>query len=259
MSEDFWSTLGDVATALAFIVVAWQAFLTRRALLVAQHALTASQSVALDTARTRMDAQAPDVAVRISGVEWPPKAWTSAGMPVGTFPAGHEWHFPIKQEERLVLQAPLRVENSGNRHVAVEYDGDIVRDVDGQPQQPAASHLLWPQQRSLANPSLYLQRAFTLKELSENHEARAAGRPLPHRVTGTVTVHDGRDNGVSDVWHLELTGCPVRPDWYRDGIWFIDTDTGEDSLDFEPYPTAQRIYWVSRRQQQRLPEPTYIP
>ncbi|MEU1180635.1 hypothetical protein ABZ464_23845 [Streptomyces sp. NPDC005820] len=263
MSETVWVAIGSLGTAAAFCVIAYQSALMRKtvkvsqdALQVAQNALVASETVAIDAARTRLDAEAPVVNVRFTEVEWPPYAWTPSGMPVGHWPNGHEWHFPEKENDRIVLQARVVVENQGDRYVNVEYDGDLVKEVERR-DRPATPHALWPRSGNGVNSNLFLQKEFTIKELSENYEARQAGRQLPHRVTGTITVHDSRDNGVTDTWELELTGCPVRPIESRAGIWVIDTDTGSDAWEYVSHPPYERTYWISRRRGHRLPDPAY--
>lgn len=263
MSDTFWTALSACATAAAFIAVAWQSVLTRSAVVTAQRALIASEAVALDAARGRLDVEAPNVTVKISEVPWPPLAWTSHGMPVQPFPPGSDvWHFPEKENERLVLQAKVVVENKGAKHVSVEYGGDFVVSVDNRP-RPATQHLLWPDGRGgSATNSLYLQGDFTIKELSENFEAHQAEQRLPHRVVGTVTVHDGRDNGVTDTWEVELTGWPVQPHEARGSVWHVTRDdltdgSGSRSMIFQVQPSRERTYWISRARGQRLPEPMF--
>lgn len=254
MSDTPWIAAQAAAGFLAFGAVAWQAYRIRQGNQVAHRALIASEAMAIDAARARLDAQAPAVTVRLTEPAWPPHGASQFGVIAGEWPAGYEWHFPAKEDERIVLRARLDIENRNERHVCVEYDGDFVREKGGR-RQPVRSHVLGRNQR--IGPNLYLQKDFTIKELSENYEARQEDRPLPHRVTGTVTVHDSRDNGVTDAWELELTGCPVRPDKNRSGIWLVDAESGIDSLEFESHPTHQRTYWLSRRRGERLPEPTY--
>ncbi|AWZ05126.1 MULTISPECIES: hypothetical protein [unclassified Streptomyces] len=265
MSDTFWTALSATATAAAFFAVTWRSILTRRALGTAQQALAtadqaliASQAVALDAARTRLDGQAPTVSVRIHEVPWPPLAWTPHGMPVNPWPNGYEWHFPAMQEERIVLQACIEVQNHAQSHVTLDCQGDLYVAVEQRP-TAAGSSLLFPEQRVRR---LFLQKDFTIKELSENYEAQQAGRPLPHRVEGSITVHDGRDNGVTDAWDLELTGCPVRPVEERQGLWVVAAsslpgDSGADLLEYEVQPPRRRIYWVSRQRGEQLPEPTF--
>ncbi|MFD6872916.1 MULTISPECIES: hypothetical protein [unclassified Streptomyces] len=265
MSDTFWTALSATATAAAFLAVTWQSILTRRAvgtaqraLITADRALVASQAVALDAARTRLDARAPTVSVRIHEVPWPPKAWTPHGMPVGPWPIGHEWHFPATQGDRIVLQACIEVKNHAQSHLTLDCEGDLYLAVDRVP-TAATSRMLFPGERIR---SLYLQKDFTIKELSENYEALQAGQPLPHRVKGTIAVHDDRDNGVTDMWDIELTGCPVRPVGERQGVWVIAAsslpgDSGEDCLEYAVQPPRTRTYWISRQRHERLPEPMF--
>ncbi|MYT19988.1 hypothetical protein GTW69_06735 [Streptomyces sp. SID7760] len=265
MSDTFWTALSATATAAAFVAVTWQSFLTRRAVVTAQRALVtadqaliAAQAVALDAARTRLDGQAPAVSVRLHDVQWPPYAWTPHGMPVNPWPNGYKWHFPAMEEERIVLQAHIAVQNHGPVHVTLGFQGDLYFATDPRP-SAATSNLLFPGQRI---HTLVLQKDFTIKELSENYEARQAGLPLPHRAEGSVTAHNGSDNGVTDVWDVVLTGCPVRPVAERQGLWEVATsslpnDSGEDLLEYEVQPSRRRMYWVSRRRGEQLPEPIF--
>ncbi|MEV7513199.1 hypothetical protein AB0O57_35120 [Streptomyces sp. NPDC091201] len=179
-------------------------------------------------------------------------------MPVNPWPNGHKWHFPAAQDERIVLQAYIAVENIGQSHVTVDFQGDLYFVADERP-IVTASRLLSSRESIW---SLVLQKDFTIKELSENYEARQEGRPLPHRVVGTITAHDGRDNGVTDEWHFELTGCPVRPVEERQGLWEVaassrPNDSGEDLLEYEVQPPRRRTYWISRRRGEQLPEPSF--
>lgn len=60
------------------------------------------------------------------------------------------------------------------------------------------------------SPDVYLQREFTIKELSENFTAKQAGQELPHKVLGTVTAEDDRDNGSTDRWETGADRLPSR-------------------------------------------------
>lgn len=190
MSDTLWTAIGSIGTALGFAGVVWQGYLTRAALKV-------SQLVAADAIRSRLDSQAPKVTLTLNPPPWEPLAWTSLGMPCNTWPPGHTWHFPAAQDgaNRLVLQQVLVLENLSERRVEVRFGGDlVVADEDRRP-RPADVIVLEPGERS---GDVYLQRDFTIKELSENYEARRAGQELPHKVCGVVTVEDDRDNGSTD-------------------------------------------------------------
>ncbi|MGW2050829.1 hypothetical protein ACWCPF_37500 [Streptomyces sp. NPDC001858] len=210
MSETFWDALGSISTTLAFGVVAWQGYLTYGALKV-------SQLMTADAIRSRLDSQAPAVSLKLTPPPWEPQAWNNTGMPCSTWPQGHTWHFPAEQEgsNRLVLQQVLVLENLSDRRVQARFDGDlVVADEDRRP-TAAGVILLEPGETSR---KVYLQREFTIKELSENFTAKQAGQELPHKVLGTVTAEDDRDNGSTDRWELMLTGCPVEPVPDREGL-----------------------------------------
>ncbi|WP_432063411.1 hypothetical protein [Streptomyces sp. S1] len=261
MNEDTWTAISAVATAasavttaLAFGAVVWQSRLTRKALRV-------SQDVALDTARSRLDAGAPQVTVRLEEPTWPPLAPAQFGMPLGPWPATHSWHFPRGQDDRIFLQAEVVIENHGSWPVQVQFDGDLVTPVgEDRRIRPAPSPALVPGRDASGAPGalrVFLQKAYTIQEFTENHDAHEAGQPLPHTVTGTVTVHDDRDNGVVDTWNLLLTGHPVMPDPNRGSVWIvvpehIDGPSGRRSLTYDLLPPRERTYWVSRRRQEPL-------
>ncbi|WP_330467611.1 hypothetical protein OG547_21155 [Streptomyces longwoodensis] len=264
MSDNFWTALSALATTAAFVVVAWQSVLTRsavvtaqKALATAERALIASEAVALDAARSRLDERAPEVSVRMHDVPWPPYAWTPSGMPVNPWPNGYEWYFPAKENERIVLQAGITVQNHGRSHLTLDFEGDLFFEADHRP-RAATSNVLFPEQ----SISLFLQKDFTIRELSENYAAHQAGRPLPYRVAGAISARDDRDNGVTDTWDVELTGCPVKPVEGRDATWVVvgsslPDDSGSNSLEYVLQPPRKRTYWISRQRGQQLPEPTF--
>jgi hypothetical protein len=252
MSDTFWVALGSIGGTLAFGGVVWQASLTRASLKV-------SQLMTADAIRSRLDSQAPGVTLKLSPPPWEPQAWTNTGMPCSTWPPGKTWHFPAEQEgaNRLVLQQVLVLENLSDRRVQARFDGDLV--VSDEDMRPSAAGvlILSPGEKS---PEVHLQRGFTIKELSENFTAKEAGQELPHKVLGTVTVADDRDNGSTDHWDLVLTGCPVEPVPDREGLWRIapwhlTEGSGLRTLGFSLLPPRQRIHWISRARGVKLPAP----
>ncbi|MCX4993778.1 hypothetical protein [Streptomyces sp. NBC_00568] len=252
MSETSWVALGSIGTILAFGVVAWQGYLTRQSLKV-------SQLMTVDAIRSRLDSQAPKVTLKLSPPPWEPLAATSMGMPINPWPTGHTWHFPAEQEgsNRLVLQQILVLENLSDRRVQARFDGDlVVADAD---RRPAAAGVILLEPDEVSR-DVYLQREFTIKELSENYAAKQAGQELAHRVVGTVTVEDDRDNGCTDRWDLLLTGCPVEPVPDREGLWMIapfhlTEGSGLRALEYNLLPPRQRIHWISRTRGIQLPSP----
>lgn len=252
MSETFWVALGSICTALAFGGVVWQGYLTRGALKV-------SQLMTADAIRSRLDSQAPEVILKLSAPQWDPLAATSSGMPCNPWPPGHTWHFPGEQDgaNRLVLQQILVLENLSDRRVQARFDGDLV--VADEDRRPTAAGVILLEPGGTSR-DVYLQREFTIKELSENFTAEQAGQELPHKVLGTVTALDDRDNGSTDRWDLVLTGSPVLPVPDREGLWMIapwhlTEGSGLRTLHYNLLPSRQRVHWISRARGIQLPAP----
>jgi hypothetical protein len=254
MSDTFWIALGAIGSTAAFFAIAYQSYETRVAVKV-------SQLIAADAVRGRLDAQVPEVTVRLSPPPWPPLARpTSGGKPVGTWPPGQAWHFPAQEagSNRIVLQQQLVLENRSERRVQARFEGNLVVFDENNRVAAAGVLLLGPGTQS---PEIYLQRDFTIKELSENFTASEAGQELPHQVLGSVTVGDDRDNGSTDRWDLVLTGSPVHPVPDREALWqlalfHIEEGDGLRTMDYSLLPPRQRIHWISRSKGIQLPPPT---
>ncbi|MFI8288611.1 hypothetical protein ACIGBL_05640 [Streptomyces sp. NPDC085614] len=245
MNEEAWTAVSAIATAAAFLVVSWQAILTRKA-------LDLSQGVALDAAWARLDNGAPQVSVHLEDPKWPLWAHSQHGMPCNEWPRGHQWHFPRDEWQSLVLQAVVVVENRSSRQIKGRFEGDLIVEQDARP-VAAPSPVLIPAADGDTPHVMrvYLQKTLTAKELSENHLADEAGQDLPHRAVGTITLHDDRDNGVVDTWTISLTGCPLRPHENLGNVWVevgdnLTGDPGRRSLTYERLPNRKRTYWVSR-------------
>ncbi|WP_329012256.1 hypothetical protein [Streptomyces sp. NBC_00690] len=149
------------------------------------------------------------------------------------------------------------LENLSDRRLEARFEGDLVIVDDNTRPSAAGVMVIEP---SDSSPEVYLQRDFTIKQLSENFLAREANEELPHKVLGTVMVADDRDNGSTDRWDLTLTGCPVVPVPDHDGLWMIapwhiSEGSGLRTLEHTLLPPRQRIHWVSRARQMQLPAP----
>ncbi|MFJ6564207.1 hypothetical protein ACIQMV_30955 [Streptomyces sp. NPDC091412] len=114
-----------------------------------------------------------------------------------------------------MLQQVLVLENLSDRRVEARFVGDLV--VWNEDRWPHAAGVIVPEPGEKSE-KVYLQRDFTINELSENLTAKQAGAHLPHRVVGTVTVEDDRNNGNTGRWDPPRTGCPVHPAPERDGM-----------------------------------------
>lgn len=178
-------------------------------------------------------------------------------MPVQPWPGDRIFEFPEKQGDRVVLQQLVRVTNASSHHVEVAFDGDLYQASENNGLTRLTGKILGPAE----GIELQLMKDFTIGEYAENHAARQADRPLPHRVTATISVHDDRDNGITDEWHLSLTGCPFQPHSTRDSAWVevpYNAVEGEGlrSLEYDLLPPRQRNHWISRSAGRRVPSPT---
>jgi hypothetical protein len=268
--SDFWVAFGSIGSTLGFFAIAWQAYLTREAL---QHSRTSveltresvkvSQLIATDAVRSRLDAQAPAVTVKLSPPPWPPLSWNNTGMPFNPWPYDHQWPFPEQQEgsNRIALQQLLVVQNRSQARVEVRFAGELFVVNENKRPEPAGSMILEPGE---TGPEVYLMDDFTIKELSENYLAREMGvEVLPHRVRGAVLVNDDRDNGTTDVWELELTGTPVQPHQSRDAVWVVTPYNivhggGLRCMEYNLLPPRRRIHWISRVEKRQLPAPEIV-
>lgn len=213
-----------------------------------------------DAIRSRLDSQAPAVKITMNEPPWEPLAASSHGMPVNPWPPEQTFHFPAQQEGqyRIALQQMLVVQNASDRRIQVRFDGDLL--IVDENKRPVAAEvmLLEPEGES---PQVFLQKEFTIKELSENYLAKQAGQALAHKVLGTITVEDDRDNGSTDRWDLVLTGCPIVPVPDRDGLWHVARyniveGSGLRTLEYSLLPSRQRIHWISRAKGIQLNAPS---
>ena len=229
MSENnFWDAWGAIGNTLASGAVVWQGYLTRGALKV-------SRLMTADAIRSRLDSQAPAITLQLSPPLWEPLAATNGntGMPCNPWPHGHTWHFPAEQDgsNRLVLQQVLVLENLSDRRMQARFVGDLV--VADEDRRPTAAGVIVLEPGETSR-DVYLQREFTIKELSENFTAKQAEQELPHKVLDTVTAEDDRDNGSTDRWDLVLTGC--RPAGPRPGRSVEDRAVAHDRGIGTAYP-----------------------
>lgn len=245
------AAVGTVASAAAAAVatglVAWQVRLARRA-------NASAHAVAIDSAKARLDAAAPELDVRVLAPVWPPLCdeRDSASH------AGSEtvWRLPRDERQTLVGMLTVELTNVGERDVEVVIGGDVrpdgeVPDSEWWPGQPIEDFLT-----PGGEPYRFrLQRTLTIRQWADNRAAQEAGRPLPHRIVGTVIAMDRRDEGVTDRWDLEMTGCPIERVPGAEDQWRLTTDASVPQwkiLAVEPV-VRQRTYWISRHRQLKYP------
>ena len=246
--------LAFVIAVLGTIVVAWQAYETHRTTTLSQRTLESNHSLAIDSARARLDQDAPRIDVYVEQVSVHPGAGLpGAGLPgePGESPAAG-WSLPADAGRLLSVQAQVRVVNlMPHRTIHLKVSG--LHD----PAKRADTEVLLVPSASLA---YYLTATFTLAQWAENWAAQHAGTALPHTAGGRVVAGDDRDEGVVDTWPLHLAARPIRPAWDGDqpGTWELTSgQAGEDWFRIAIRPLRERSYWISQSRNVPMPEPSY--
>jgi hypothetical protein len=244
-----------VATAASAAFIAWQAAETRRATRTAQGSLLAAQATALDAARARLDNQAPRVELNVEMYRWPPYTPSESGGKPQPWPAGTTWHLPRDGRQRLLVSVLVNIANHSDRHVHLAFGGDLHHSNE---QLATEDNLIFAETK---NFPLLLQSALTIAEWAQNAEAVGKGEEPPHIVRGTVTARDDRDQGVTDIWDLSVTACPIEPDPNLQGVWRVSQtlEGRPTSVKFDMHPSYRRTYWLSRGGAVALPDPLYAP
>ncbi len=243
-----WTYLAVIAALLGTGVVAWQALETHRTTSLSQQTLEASNSLAIDSARTRLDQDAPRVEVYVEQVSV--LSTGSGNMNGPRAESGAPWHLPADADRMLQVQAQVRVVN-------LMTDRTIHLKVEGLHDTAMRSNtevLLVP----AAKLAYFLTATFTLDQWAENWESQRAKNPAPNVVEGYVRAGDDRDEGVQDTWPLHLAAWPIEPAEDSDGTWRLTAGmTGNDWFEIAIRPLRERSYWISQRQKIELPVPMH--
>src|SRR5215470_6455367 len=173
-----WTYLAVIAALLGTGVVAWQAMETHRTTTLSQQTLEASNALAIDSARTRLDQNAPRVEVYVEQVSV--LSAGSGNVPGPQAESGSRWHLPADADRTLQVQAQVRVVNlMTDRTIHLKVSG-----LHDTAMRPDTEVLLVP----AAKLAYFLTATFTLGQWAENWEARRAGDPPPNCVEGYVTA-----------------------------------------------------------------------
>ncbi len=237
-----------VVGVLGTIVVAWQAYETHRTTTLSQRTLEASHSLAIDSARSRLDQDAPRIDVYVEQVSVLSGESGEAAAP--RLGAAGEWRLPADAGRLLRVQARVRVVNlMEHRTIHLKVSG--MHD----PAMRADTEVLLVPSATL---SYFLTATFTLSQWAENWEAHHAGNALPHVAEGRAIAGDDRDEGVVDTWPLRLTAWPIEPAGDEAGTWELTSGrAGEDWFRIAIRPLRERSYWISQRRNIPMPEPSY--
>ncbi|MBO0787038.1 MAG: hypothetical protein J2P33_13305 [Actinobacteria bacterium] len=242
-------TIITVAVAvLGTIVVAWQAYETHRTTTLSQQTLEASHSLAIDSARSRLDQDAPRIDVYVEQVSVLSGDSGDAAAPrVG---AVSGWRLPADDGRLLRVQARVKVVNlMSHRTIHLKVSG-----LDDPAGRADTEVLLIPS----AGLLYFLTATFALSQWAENWQAHHAGTPLPHIAAGSVIAGDDRDEGVVDTWPLSLAAWPIEPAGDKAGTWDLTSGgAGDDWFRIAIRPLRERSYWISQRRNIPLPEPSY--
>ena len=238
-----WTVAAVLVAVIGSVIVAWQAVETHRTTTLSQRTLEASNALAIDSARTRLDQDAPRIEVYVEQVS---VLAADAGAEPG--PQADRWDLPADAGQKLQVQAQVRVVNlMADRTIHLKVKG--LRDAA---MRADTEVLLVPS----AKLSYFLVATFSLGQWVENWKAHQAGDLPPNVVEGCVIAGDDRDEGVVDTWPLHLAAWPVQPAGDTDSTWqWTAGMAGDDWFRIPIRPLRERTYWISQRRQIPLPEP----
>jgi hypothetical protein len=247
-SASLWTIVTVVVAALGSAFVAWQAAETHRTTALSQLTLQVSQSLAIDSARSRLDQNAPRVDVYVEQISV--VAADSPNAPGSQIESGARWNLPAEAARFLRVQAQVSVVNlMADRTIHLK-----VRGLHDTAMRADTEVLLIPSAKLL----YFLTATFTLSQWIANWEAHHAGKALPHVAEGFVISGDDRDEGVVDTWPLDLAAWPVQPVTGSEEAWQLSAEAaGDDWFHITIRPLRERSYWISQRNKIPMPEPSY--
>ena len=240
-----WTIAAVLVAVAGSAIVAWQAWETHRTTSLGRKALDASHSLAIDSARSRLDQDAPRIDMYVEGV-----SILTAGLvdvPGSQMEPGARWNLSEDAARLLQVQARIRVKNlMSDRTTHLEVTG--LHD----PAMHADTEVLLLPKTELF---YFLTATFTLSQWAENWEAHQAGNPPPNVAEGCVISGDDRDEGVVDRWPLSLAAWPIQPAGDSGETWQLtEGTTGKDWSDIAMRPLRERSYWISQRRGIPLPD-----
>jgi hypothetical protein len=252
-SASLWTIVAVVVAVAGSVFVAWQAWETHRTTSLSQRTLEASHSLAIDSARSRLDQDAPRIDVYVEQVAvLPADPRNTPGPQPGADVAtvGARWNLPQDAARLLRVQARVRVVNLMNDrtiHLKVKGLQDPALRVDTEVLLVPAAKLFY-----------FLSATFTLTQWVANWESHQAGEPPPNIAEGCVISGDDRDEGVVDTWPLRLAAWPIQPTEDSDSTWQLTRGiAGDDWFQLAIRPLRERSYWISQRNNIPMPEPSY--
>ena len=244
-SPGAWTIAAFVVAAAGAAIVAWQAWETHRTTALGQKALDANAALAIDSARSRLDQDAPRVDVYVEGVSILTNGLPD--LPGAQIEPGARRDLTQDGARSLQVQARVKVRNlMGDRTTHLKVTG--LRDPA---MNAGAEVLLLPTTERI----YFLTATFTLGQWAENWKSHRDGEPAPNVAEGCVISGDDRDEGVVDRWPLRLAAWPIQPDGDSGGTWQLTAATaGKDWFIIAMRPLRERSYWISQQRGIPLPD-----
>ena len=244
-SPGAWTIAAFVVAAAGAAIVAWQAWETHRTTALGQKALDANAALAIDSARSRLDQDAPRVDVYVEGVSI--LTTDLPDLPGAQIEPGARWDLSQDGARSLQVQARVKVRNlMGDRTTHLKVTG-----LHDPAMNASAEVLLLPTTERI----YFLTATFTLGQWAENWKSHRDGEPAPNVAEGCVISGDDRDEGVVDRWPLRLAAWPIQPDGDSGGTWQLTAGTaGKDWFIIAMRPLRERSYWISQQRGIPLPD-----
>jgi hypothetical protein len=247
-----------LATAGSFVAIAWQAFLTRRA-------VEEQGEFQIEAVKTRLEHRGPRVSAQVDSVspECYQPSTVSGGTPQPCKPH-QRFVLPADENEPLVLYADVTFRNQGQGTATLHWKWPLA--IANEPWgrgRPAHSgerqYALGPNEKV----TLRVAASRTVPEWAANFGHKLGAEFLdrnPTTISAEVRVVDEFDEGIEDVYAIELSGQPLEQVPGESGAWRVAERSQPERISCRAYQSA-RLYWASRirhealgaRKQRKLP------
>ena len=255
MSADLWLGIAAGANVLAAAAITYQAVETGALADETEASLATSTAIEFETAKARLDARGPELAVEILDVDqYPYNAIKTSGEPV--YSSGR---FPVRACRRVRCpengRARPHADRSGLPHqqLATLGRGDAVSTPG------AATGLGRPPEAEQGRDRVGASRQggtwqFVFPAAGEawqwalnaEHRGEPDARRYPFHLTARVVANDRNDNGIRDEWELVIGGAPLYGTSLSTSTYNRNTVGPGERLYFSYVPAATRRYWLSK-------------
>jgi hypothetical protein len=252
-----------IATVIALgtlAVIAWQSWETRRAAQAAEQGSASTRDALAEAEKGRLDQQATATWVMIQREPWPPREPSLHGGFPNEFVDRPEFALPGAAGTLVLLQADGSIRNEGTRTVLATFSGSFRFRDPIVTRAVAAPELEWSALQSSgvtnrfplapgASVHFRIEDSLTVEQWAANGTAADLGEDGPNHIAAQIILDDGLDNGVSDIWTIELGGRPLQVVGGKTGVWTI-AQVG--MVPGQPIPTYGKVlprhrrYWRSR-------------